>query len=80
MPRALGHVLGAPGPVGSPSICILYGQGPPSAQVVDPTMDNVANCQLSSEYHDYTTPGLWFKTGPSSGANPNGVWTQITIP
>jgi hypothetical protein len=80
MPRALGHVLGNPGPVGSPSICILYGQGAPSAQVVDVAMDNVQNAQLGSLYIDYQTPALYFKTGVSSGANPNGAWTAITVP
>lgn len=74
MPRAIGHVLGAPGVAGSPSLCILYGQGAPSAQTVDVAMDNVQNCQLGSLYIDYPTPALYFKT-----AMPN-TWTQITIP
>jgi hypothetical protein len=64
-----GEILGSPGPVGSPPICHLYGSGSP-ANSTDP---NVANCALSSLYHDYTTPGLWFKSAV-------GTWTQITIP
>jgi hypothetical protein len=80
MPRALGHVLGAPGPVGSASICVLYGAGSPASQTIDGTMDNVQNCQLGSLFIDYQTPALYFKSGASSGANPNGNWTQITIP
>jgi hypothetical protein len=65
-----GLILGSPGPIGSPAICILYGSGPPSANP-DP---NVANCQIGSIYTDYTGATLWFKT-----AEPN-TWTQITIP
>jgi hypothetical protein len=80
MPRCNGLVLGNPGVVGSPSICILYGSGSPASQTIDPTMDNVASCALSSLYHDYTTPGLWFKTAMPSSGSPNGTWAQITIP
>lgn len=87
MPRALGHVLGTPGPVGSPSIVILYGNGTPASQTsssvpptLDPTADNIQNCQIGSLYIDFTTPGLWFKSSVASAANPNGGWTQVTIP
>lgn len=70
MPEVVnGQMIGAPGPAGSAPIMNLYGSGSP-ANSTDP---NVQNCQLSSVYHDYTTPALWFKTAA-------GTWTQISIP
>lgn len=77
MPRAIGIVLGNPGPVGSPSICDLYGQGAPSTQTPDVTMDNVANCAVGSTYRDYVGAHLYFKTAMPASGSPNGTWVQV---
>jgi hypothetical protein len=80
MPRCNGLVLGNPGVVGSPSICILYGQGSPTSQSaasIDPTQDNVQSCQIGSLWIDYQGGHHWNKTGMPTSANPNGVWNEI---
>jgi hypothetical protein len=77
MPRANGIVLGSPGLAGSPSIVDLYGNGAPSSQVVDVTMDNVANCQIGSTYRDYVGAHLYFKTAMPASGSPNGTWTLV---
>jgi hypothetical protein len=69
-----GEILGSPGAVGALPICILFGAGVPSAQVLDPTQANLQSSQLGSLYIDFSTPGLWFKTSQPMG------WTQIAIP
>ncbi len=76
----LGIQIGQPGPVPSPPIVILYGPGAPSAQSVDVTQPNIRMCQLGSLYIDFQTPGLYFKTGVANASNPNGQWTQVSIP
>lgn len=79
MPRVqAGILVAAPGPIPSPSICILTGQGAPSAQTPDMTMDNVRNAQLGSLFIDFQNAALYIKTGASTGTNPNGVWSQLT--
>jgi hypothetical protein len=87
MPQCLGHVLGSQGPIGSPSICILFGNGSPASQsassippTLDPTKDNLVSCSIGSLYIDFATPALYFKNSVASAANPNGGWTAITIP
>jgi hypothetical protein len=69
-----GLVLGSPGPIGSPAIVILFGQGTPTVNP-DPNLDN---CQLGSLYLDYLTPALWFKNSVTTASNTG--WTQVTIP
>lgn len=65
-----GLILGSPGVVGSPALCILYGQGSPVTNP-DPYIGGAA---LGSLYIDNdSNPTLWFKTAP-------GTWTQISIP
>jgi hypothetical protein len=79
MPRVqAGILIAAPGPIPSPSICILTGQGAPSVQKPDVTQDNVANCQLGSLFIDYQGAAIYIKNGVSTGTNPNGVWSQLT--
>jgi hypothetical protein len=79
VPRTQGGIsISAPGPVGSPSICILTGQGAPSAQVPDLTADNVRSCQLGSLFIDYIGANIYIKTGVSTGTAPNGTWSQLT--
>jgi len=71
-----GEILGSPGPVGSPAVCILYGAGSPASQTVDTTTANVQNCALASIYLDYLNGAWYLKTGVANAANPNGQWTQ----
>jgi len=80
MPRCNGLVIGNPGVVGSPSICDLYGQGSPASQTaasIDPTQDNVQNCQVGSTYRDYAGAHLYFKTAMPASGSPNGTWVQV---
>jgi hypothetical protein len=64
-----GLILGSPGPIGSPGLCLLYGSGAPAANP-DPIVSGAAQGSL---YIDYGTPALWFKSSASA-------WTQVTIP
>ena len=62
MPRVqAGILVAAPGPIPSPSICILTGQGAPSAQTPDMTMDNVRNAQLGSLFIDFQNAALYIR-------------------
>jgi hypothetical protein len=74
-----GEILGTVGTNPAP-IAILFGIGAPSAQVIDPASTNVQNVALGSLYIDTQAPALYFKTSVASAANPNGGWTQVTIP
>lgn len=77
MPRVQsGLLVSAPGVVGSASVVILVGQGAPSAQTPDLTMDNVRSCALASLFLDSQNGALYLKTGVANAANPNGQWTQ----
>jgi hypothetical protein len=69
-----GLLLGAPGPIGSPSIGIFFGQGTPTANP-DPNLDGA---QLGSLYIDFLTPALWFKTSVTTITSTG--WTQISVP
>lgn len=73
-----GLLISAPGAVGSPSVVLLTGRGAPSTQVVDVTQDNCQNAQLGSLFIDYVGAAIYIKTGVSTGAAPNGTWSQLT--
>ena len=68
----LGISIGEPAGPGKPALCLLYGAGAPSTQVVDPTVMNVQSCALGSLYVDFAGPGFYQKT-----ALPN-TWTQMS--
>lgn len=83
MPKVQSGILvGAPGPIPSPSVVILCGPGGPSVQVPDLTADNVRNCQLGSLFIDYVAGAVYVKTAQPSGApgsaTANGSWSQLT--
>ena len=42
----LGITIGEPAGPGKPALCLLYGSGAPSSQLLDPTVMNVLSCAL----------------------------------
>jgi hypothetical protein len=73
----LGITIGEPNGPGQAAVCDLYGSGAPTAQVVDPTVMNVASCAVGSTYRDVLNAHFYFKTAMPASGSPNGTWVQV---
>ncbi|HUI74226.1 MAG TPA: hypothetical protein VLX32_04740 [Candidatus Acidoferrum sp.] len=73
-----GLKLGAPGPVGSPSIIHFADAGDPNSRSDPDSM--LANCALGSVYSRTDPPdathALYIKTSAATSSAPTGTWTN----
>lgn len=73
-----GEAVGAPGPIGSPTVYCFSDLGDPNL-IADP-LQLLRGCALGSTFQRVDPPDVnhafYVKTSGPTTANPNGVWTN----